>query len=286
MPPSSLATRSTRRPMSRTRPTATPNGRSNSSPQRLQHRLHHLVRLHGSDDQGREEISRREVRTRDGLQACAQRFDLRRQILRRAVCDGADRRQDDQVGRDRVYRFVSDPEVVSGIDAFERGLATTNPNAKSKIDWVNTWFDPGKEADAAKALIAQGADVLNPAHRLGRAAAGGGEGRRARLRPIVRHGAVRRQHRQLGSVLHPAHPGGDRRDVEIGGHLGRHRQGHGRACAVRQHARRRQGDGRKDHRRHRLRGAADFLPARCSTRTAGTAASRETRRCRTAISCR
>jgi simple sugar transport system substrate-binding protein len=52
------------------------------------------------------------------------------------------------------------PEVVSGIDAFERGLQTTNPNAKIKIVWVNTWFDPGKEADAAKALIAQGADIL------------------------------------------------------------------------------------------------------------------------------
>ena len=52
------------------------------------------------------------------------------------------------------------PEVVSGIDAFERGLQTTNPNAKVKIVWVNTWFDPGKEADAAKALIAQGADIL------------------------------------------------------------------------------------------------------------------------------
>ena len=52
------------------------------------------------------------------------------------------------------------PEVVSGIDAFERGLQTTNPNAKIKIVWVSTWFDPGKEADAAKALIAQGADIL------------------------------------------------------------------------------------------------------------------------------
>ena len=39
-------------------------------------------------------------------------------------------------------------------------MQTTNPNAKIKIVWVNTWFDPGKEADAAKALLAQGADIL------------------------------------------------------------------------------------------------------------------------------
>jgi basic membrane protein A and related proteins len=52
------------------------------------------------------------------------------------------------------------PEVISGINSFEEGLKTTNPNAKVKVVWVSTWFDPGKEADAAKALIAGGADIL------------------------------------------------------------------------------------------------------------------------------
>jgi basic membrane protein A len=42
------------------------------------------------------------------------------------------------------------PEVISGI----------NPNIKVKIIWVGEWFNPGKEADAAKALIDQGADVI------------------------------------------------------------------------------------------------------------------------------
>ena len=36
-----------------------------------------------------------------------------------------------------------------------------NPNFKTKIIWANTWFDPGKEADAAKSLIDQGADILS-----------------------------------------------------------------------------------------------------------------------------
>jgi simple sugar transport system substrate-binding protein len=52
------------------------------------------------------------------------------------------------------------PEVVMGIDAFMLGAQSVNPNFKIKIIWVNSWFDPGKEADAAKTLIDQGADIL------------------------------------------------------------------------------------------------------------------------------
>lgn len=52
------------------------------------------------------------------------------------------------------------PEVVSGINAFMLGAQSVNPAVKVKIVWANTWFDPGKEADAAKALLAQGADVI------------------------------------------------------------------------------------------------------------------------------
>ena len=52
------------------------------------------------------------------------------------------------------------PEVVSGINAFMLGAQTVNPNIKVKIIWVNSWYDPGKEADAAKVLISQGADIL------------------------------------------------------------------------------------------------------------------------------
>ena len=52
------------------------------------------------------------------------------------------------------------PEVVMGINAFTLGAQSVNPNIKIKIVWVNTWFDPGKEADAAKALIDQGADII------------------------------------------------------------------------------------------------------------------------------
>jgi len=52
------------------------------------------------------------------------------------------------------------PEVVRGINAFVLGARTINPDFKIKVVWVNSWFDPGKEADAAKALIDQGADII------------------------------------------------------------------------------------------------------------------------------
>ncbi len=52
------------------------------------------------------------------------------------------------------------PEVISGINATMIGAQTVNPNIKIKIIWANSWFDPGKEADAAKALLDQGADVI------------------------------------------------------------------------------------------------------------------------------
>ena len=52
------------------------------------------------------------------------------------------------------------PEVVQGINAFILGARSVNPDFKLKVVWVNTWFDAGKEADAAKALIDQGVDIL------------------------------------------------------------------------------------------------------------------------------
>lgn len=52
------------------------------------------------------------------------------------------------------------PEVVMGINAFTLAAQKVNPDFKTKVIWVNAWFDPGKEADAAKSLIDQGADIL------------------------------------------------------------------------------------------------------------------------------
>jgi simple sugar transport system substrate-binding protein len=52
------------------------------------------------------------------------------------------------------------PEVIRGINAFTIGMREVNPKAKVKVVWVSSWYDPGKEREAAEALIAQGADVI------------------------------------------------------------------------------------------------------------------------------
>ena len=52
------------------------------------------------------------------------------------------------------------PEVIRGINAAYLAAKSVNPDIQMKIVWVYTWYDPGKEADAANALIAQGADIL------------------------------------------------------------------------------------------------------------------------------
>ena len=52
------------------------------------------------------------------------------------------------------------PEVVRGINSFILGAQSINPDFKVKVVWVNSWVDPGKDADAAKVLIGQGADII------------------------------------------------------------------------------------------------------------------------------
>ena len=52
------------------------------------------------------------------------------------------------------------PEVVQGINAFTLGMRAANPKAEVKLVWLNAWFDPSRERDAALTLINQGADVL------------------------------------------------------------------------------------------------------------------------------
>lgn len=52
------------------------------------------------------------------------------------------------------------PEVVQGINAFTIGMREANPKAEVRVLWLNTWFDPAREREAAQTLVNQGADVL------------------------------------------------------------------------------------------------------------------------------
>ncbi len=59
-----------------------------------------------------------------------------------------------------VVASIPIPEVIRNIDSFTLGAQSMNPDVKTKVVWVNKWFDPPKETEAAQALIDQGADVL------------------------------------------------------------------------------------------------------------------------------
>ncbi len=52
------------------------------------------------------------------------------------------------------------PEVLQGINAFTLGMRSVNPKAQVKVVWLNAWFDPPRERDAAMTLMNQDADVL------------------------------------------------------------------------------------------------------------------------------
>lgn len=68
-----------------------------------------------------------------------------------------------KMSKSHVIGFVGSfpiPEVIRNIDAYTLGARSSNPAVKTKVVWVDTWFDPEKERKAAEDLIAQGADVL------------------------------------------------------------------------------------------------------------------------------
>ena len=135
------------------------------------------------------------------------------------------------------------PEVISGINATMLGAQTINPNIKVKVIWANTWFDPGKEADAAKALLDQGADVIMQHTGLTGPDADRLRARKAGLRSGFRDDQVRAEdtahldHGQLGSLLYRTRQGRARRDMEVGRLLGRPEEQARRDGAVHQHAR-------------------------------------------------
>ena len=59
-----------------------------------------------------------------------------------------------------VVGSVPIPEVVRNINSFTLGAQSVNPKVKTKVVWVNEWFNPPKETEAATALINGGADIL------------------------------------------------------------------------------------------------------------------------------
>ena len=68
-----------------------------------------------------------------------------------------------RMSRTGVAGFVAGfpiPEVLQGINAFTLGMRSVDPKATVKVVWINEWFDPSKERDAAMALFNQNVDVI------------------------------------------------------------------------------------------------------------------------------
>ncbi len=59
-----------------------------------------------------------------------------------------------------VVGAIPIPEVIRNINSFTMGAQSVNPKIKTKVVWVNEWFNPPKETEAAQSLINGGADVL------------------------------------------------------------------------------------------------------------------------------
>jgi simple sugar transport system substrate-binding protein len=65
--------------------------------------------------------------------------------------------------KSKVLGFIASfpvPEVIRNINAYTLGAQSVNPGIKTKVIWVNSWYDPAKERQAAETLVAQGADVM------------------------------------------------------------------------------------------------------------------------------
>ena len=59
-----------------------------------------------------------------------------------------------------VVGSIPIPEVIRNINSFTLGAQSVNPKVKTRVVWVNTWYDTAKETEAAQSLLNQGADVL------------------------------------------------------------------------------------------------------------------------------
>jgi len=59
-----------------------------------------------------------------------------------------------------VVGSIPIPEVIRNINSFTMGAQSVNPKVKTKVVWVNEWFNPPKETEAAQSLLNGGADVL------------------------------------------------------------------------------------------------------------------------------
>ena len=147
--------------LSETSTPRTPNGSSASSPCRAPADLHHLVRFHGPDHPGRaSDFPQVKFEHATGYRTAPNVGVYNARFYQgRAVCGAIA----GHMSTSGIVGYVASfpiPEVVMGINAFTLAMRKVRPDAQVKVAWVSSWYDFGKEYDAAGALIDEGADIL------------------------------------------------------------------------------------------------------------------------------
>ena len=101
-----------------------------------------------------------------------------------------------------VVGSIPIPEVIRNINSFTLGAQSVNPKVKTKVVWVNEWFNPPKETEAAQSLINGGADVLFQNTDSSAVLQTAGKAKKLRLRLGQRHDAPTRPKAHLASADH------------------------------------------------------------------------------------
>ncbi len=162
------------------------------------------------------------------------------------------------------------PEVLQGINAFTLGMRSVDPKAQVRVVWLNEWFDPGKERDAAMALFDQGVDVIS-FHTASTAVMAAAQERgklaiayHSDMRKVGARCADPRRHAPMDHLLQAPHPGGAGGQLEDRQPLGR-RQGRDdpRRLVRQQGPQVGAGGGADAAAGHRLRQAAPLRGAHC-----------------------
>ena len=175
--------------------------------------LHDLVRLHGPDPQGRQEVSERLLRAHHRLQARQERLDLFGPLLRGPLHPGPDRGQDVEGGRARLHRLVPDPGGDVRHQRHHARRAVDQSEHQGQDHLGELLVRPGQGGRRRQGAARPGRRRADAAHRQPGRDAGRRATRRVRLRPGLRHDQVRpegpahRDRQQLGAVLHRARPG-------------------------------------------------------------------------------
>ena len=131
-----------------------------------------------------------------GYKTGRQHAHLRQPHLRGRVHGRRHRRRDDQdATRSASSARSRSPRCIRNINSFTLGAQSVNPKIKTKVVWVNEWFDPPKETEAAQSLINGGADVLMQNTDSSAVLQTAREERQVRLRLGQRHDRLRARRR-------------------------------------------------------------------------------------------